>query len=370
MKNKLIYLFVLAVTFFAAVIAFDEVTLALLAFEILLLPGAYVLNVYLSRHLTAVFSLQAATVAKKEEIPVEVCVTNSGYLPIAGIMVEIHYTNEFDGVTHKEQITGMIRGKSTAVFRLKVVAKYAGKITFRTEQIRIWDYFRLLSRKAAPCQKQQSVMVMPDFYPVTIHMEKMSPGFHEQGNRHSTVRSGDDVSEVFDTRNFRAGDTMQRVHWKLSAKVDDLLVKEFSLPVEKTVLLFVDLFWDGAEAWTHERQDELLTILASLSRSMLIKRYIHEVVWYTQKEGRLCHCTILDEDTLFEMIEQVSDSGVNSTPYEPWELYQEESFKEYHDMIRLDTGLHLFSGENYRADLKGAEIGMELGRRQIDIKGW
>ena len=40
---------------------------------------------------------------------------------------------------------------------------------------------------------------------------------------------GYDPSELFDVREFQNGDRLQSVHWKLSARTDELMVKELSL---------------------------------------------------------------------------------------------------------------------------------------------
>ena len=52
-------------------------------------------------------------------------------------------------------------------------------------------------------------------------------------DRFSTYKKGDDPSEIFDIREYADGDKIQRIHWKLSSKTGDLMVKEGSLPLMK-----------------------------------------------------------------------------------------------------------------------------------------
>ena len=44
-------------------------------------------------------------------------------------------------------------------------------------------------------------------------------------------RPGNDSSEIFDVREFRDGDKIQSIHWKLSAKMQELVVREDSQPL-------------------------------------------------------------------------------------------------------------------------------------------
>ena len=54
--------------------------------------------------------------------------------------------------------------------------------------------------------------------------------FFGEAEIYDDFHPGDDPSEIFGVREFRAGDKMQSIHWKLSAKSDDLLVRENSQP--------------------------------------------------------------------------------------------------------------------------------------------
>ena len=56
---------------------------------------------------------------------------------------------------------------------------------------------------------------------------------------------GDDVSQISQIRNYIPGDKLQNIHWKLSAKNEELQVKEFSKPYSDEVTLLVDLSQNG-----------------------------------------------------------------------------------------------------------------------------
>ena len=49
-----------------------------------------------------------------------------------------------------------------------------------------------------------------------------------ENDSYSREKEGDDPSEVFDIRPMRPGDRMQQVHWKLTARTGEMMVKVFS----------------------------------------------------------------------------------------------------------------------------------------------
>ena len=54
-------------------------------------------------------------------------------------------------------------------------------------------------------------------------------------------RKGNDPSEIFDLREYVPGDDVRSIHWKLSGKLDNLVVKEASDPSHYQVVLMPDL---------------------------------------------------------------------------------------------------------------------------------
>lgn len=52
---------------------------------------------------------------------------------------------------------------------------------------------------------------------------------------------GRDRSEVFDVRDYREGDSLKSIHWKLSARLGDIIVKEPARPADYDMALFYDL---------------------------------------------------------------------------------------------------------------------------------
>lgn len=96
-----------------------------------------------------------------------------------------------------------------------------------------------------------------------------------------TVVQGED----YDLRDYRPGDPLRSVHWKLSSKRDELVVRETLEPRQTTLVLTYDHF--GAPA----ALDQTFARLCTLSWALLERGRPHHIQWASPTgggvEGRL-----------------------------------------------------------------------------------
>ena len=98
------------------------------------------------------------------------------------------------------------------------------------------------------------------------------------GMAYDHYKAGQDQSEVFEMRDFRDGDSLKSVHWKVSARLDDLVVREASHPMDYDIVLL-----SGIHACTlvqDEQRDVMnacLAMLSSVSLALVRKGLGHAV---------------------------------------------------------------------------------------------
>lgn len=56
----------------------------------------------------------------------------------------------------------------------------------------------------------------------------------------SPDRRGSDLTEPFRLREYAPGDSLRQIHWKLSSKLDRLVIREPGMPAARTLLVFWD----------------------------------------------------------------------------------------------------------------------------------
>ena len=96
-------------------------------------------------------------------------------------------------------------------------------------------------------------------------------------------------------RDFLPGDRLRQIHWKLSARSDEILVRDAGRPDGCPVLFFLQLLLPSGKdtALTYSR---FLECAASVSFALTELRCCHYVIWYDQKEETLTRCPVRTEE--------------------------------------------------------------------------
>lgn len=136
----------------------------------------------------------------------------------------------------KIRITKPMTGES---WQMKADAEFptdhCGKFYVELHKPRACDYlglFRIGIRKTA----QQTVLVLPN--PVAL---EIPPDLCRHLSQSWRPKPGGGYAENHEIRQFRPGDNLSNIHWKLSAKVDELMIREPMESARGLMLLTMDL---------------------------------------------------------------------------------------------------------------------------------
>lgn len=146
-----------------------------------------------------------------------------------------------------------------------------------------YDCLGLFSWKKKVRQKKK-VMVFPACYETNIKAGIRTRLFLADGEVYHPQTKGDDPSEVLNLRDYQKGDRLNRIHWKLSARNDTLIVSEMSLPIGCNVVLFLDACTDVMDK---ERRRVYWEIVNTISQGLLQQECFHYLAWYDAAEQRL-----------------------------------------------------------------------------------
>ena len=161
---------------------------------------------------------------------------------------------------------------------------HCGKLYVELYKPRVCDYlglFRFRIRKTAP----QTVLVLPD--PVEL---EIPPELSRHLMQRWRPKPGGGYAENYEIRQFHPGDNLNKIHWKLSAKVDELMIREPIEPARGLILLTMDLNGTAAEL------DTKLGQLLWLSRWLLEREVTFDLRVLTG--NGIAGWTIRDEEEL------------------------------------------------------------------------
>ena len=150
---------------------------------------------------------------------------------------------------------------------------------------------------------ENSILIFPK--PIFLHVLLTQwPKAIETGEIYDEQIRGEDVSETFDLREYQKGDSIRTVHWKLSGKTDDLLVREFSRPANYNTILLFEF---------HRRPEEdsdskhSINMIASLTRAVmegLLQLNMGHQIGFVIR-GTLRINTIDSQDAAAQMVESM-----------------------------------------------------------------
>lgn len=206
---------------------------------------------------------------------------------------------DFDGVKYRvtvknnlsgEKSTKWLSGGSDFLYSVNLCGNYE----FELVRIKLYDFSRLFY-VTKRVKKYANVEVMPQIDEIPVRITDRVRNFFGDSDIYDDLRPGYDPSELFDVREFQNGDRLQSVHWKLSARTDELMVKENSLPKACAVAIVADLrgIKKGRQA------DAFMKLLVSLSFSLMDQKCSHYVAWYDTAINDIVRARVDDEEGFY-----------------------------------------------------------------------
>lgn len=209
-----------------------------------------------------------------------------------------------------------IQPRNTQRVTFSLSSQYCGQVFVRSAYINIYDPLRLFRFRT--CKGvTASLAVTPEIHEIDAAVAENCI-IDEESEHFSENKPGDDPSEVFSLREYSPGDKLNRIHWKLSSKKDDFIVKDYSLPIDAPALIFVDLKCYEDSPSTLPVFDTIIETFASLSHFMISNERMHKLVYYNAVQGNFIQRLITDFESLTaavnEMITSFSDNLYSGDP--------------------------------------------------------
>ncbi|MHB8127475.1 MAG: DUF58 domain-containing protein [Mobilitalea sp.] len=309
LRNKLRYLLLLASVGLLSVL-YNQYYIGMVFLTIVAMPFLlFALLCYIFGSIKAELVSVVHVANKGEVVPISIQMNNPTIFPISNLKIYINYKNAYSPQKYKKEFSVSIDGRTKTSVICNMFSEYAGNFEISLKGIRIYDYLKLFSLKKK-LRGELKVAILPYFYELPENDISSRNARMVESDYYSSVKSGDDPSEVFTIREYREGDRLQRIHWKLSRKQDQLMIKEFSDPLNCSVLLFINLSIPKGEN-VLSYMDAILECALSISFSFLAKGQMHYLSWYDLGHGACTRIRVSKEKELFEAL----DGLLQARPY-------------------------------------------------------
>lgn len=216
---------------------------------------------------------------------------NVSWLAVPMVVARLTVSDYLTGTSIDYDAKFPIAGASRNTAEVRIEDAEIGRLDVVINELYITDAFHL-ARFHLPANQHGSFLVEPPRIPVSIVMAEATE-LEGSSQKYSEFNPGHDVSEIFDHRAYTVGDSVRSIHWKLSSKFDDLIVKEYGKPVEFSVVLLAELAESSPAAL-----ESCVSYMVGISRRLLAHGLLHTIAWYDAGAGEYCSFNITDYEQL------------------------------------------------------------------------
>lgn len=299
-RNRISYLLVLLSVIWIFIAYYDYSALALLVITAVIPVITFIITFIASRRIKASICTECGIVTRGNSAKVSVNIANPSVLPMIGAKIYVDIEHEYEHTAYTKILTLNLPDREVSKFDIDITPAYCGRIKVSVKKFKIYDFLGLWSYKgkiAGGC----GFISVPELNKIHIRINERNSEYIDDPVKFSDSTPGDDPSEVFDVREYQSGDKVQRIHWKMSAKLDDVYVKEFSMPIDASAVIFADMSMANMEDRV-VYADAVIESVYLLTVNLLEQQVFHYVSWYDAKNKTLVKQEISGEEDIWKAI--------------------------------------------------------------------
>lgn len=257
-------------------------------------------------------------------------VYNKSFFTFRNLSCTIQLTNKSAGLSESIRLTPFSARSGKNEYSYPLVFETAGYYEISVRKLCLYDPFGwlyLAKKGRGFC----NLCVLPNYCYLPVQISLPVAQFAGESETYDESHPGNDSSEIFDVREYRPGDSMKNIHWKLSARAGDLLVKENSLPKACAVLLLLSYIPRKKSAsfgaW--------MTAVSTIAFSLMDSQCPFFAVWFREDTEDVTRLRVDSEETFFLFLQLVmSELGP---------MDHSDIIDQYREKYRFDIFLHTLS---------------------------
>lgn len=303
----------------AAVLFYHNYVLILVVAAIIALPVFSIL-IFRSMSEKLSFSVQNAPVkaGRNADIEFEILTDNPTFYPMGGIVLKINVENLFYK-NNKEYLLNVtnIPFRTTGT-KWSFSSLYSGCVRINIESVKYYDLLRLV-KKSKDIGKEVIVEIYPEEKNLDLDIMALSEGNGE--DEEVQYKKGTDVSEISGIRQYEPGDSLQSVHWKMTARFDEWMVKEYSMPYTNKLCLVLELFRNEDIS---DEMDNVLECYLSFAKYIIRNGRQFFMIWHNAKINSNIIREIQTEDDIMLAIRDILYAEPSNFRTSAYDMYEAE----------------------------------------------
>lgn len=242
---------------------------------LLLLPAASLLPDLAVRGGIRLSLAASPTVPKGAAVQQVLTVKNTALLGVRMAM-RVHVRNALTLEESETELFCTVPPRGNVPVRFIAHSTHCGQLTVTVRKAMLLDVCGFLAVPVRTEMPSVRTTVLPELFAPELGLA-VAAATPEESESYAPDRRGSDLTEIFALREYVPGDDLRRIHWKLTAKTDRLIVREASLPLQRSLLVFWDKTASGAVP--PAAADTLAESISSVCRSLSEAGFAYTLGW-------------------------------------------------------------------------------------------
>ena len=240
------------------------------------------------------------TVEKNTAFDFSSLISNNSIIPFSFIEAELLVPDSSGAKCHPVRVAFSLAPMDGCEIRKSASFAFRGEYEIGLSDVIVSDCFGFARLRIA-CEHTAKIIVLPRRFELPPRKNSAESDLTTQ----TALRTkGADVTESSDVRAYLAGDSMKSIHWKLSSKSEDLIVKDYLNDIGDSVCILCDLethYSNGNAQFEpidgyEEVYDNLMTDLVVENALAAVLRELRagnraSLMWFSERGDKLVPCS-------------------------------------------------------------------------------
>jgi hypothetical protein len=298
-----------------------------------------------------------AAVWRKDEVCFFVHIRNRFLLPLTPMRVYVKVYEKNKYAPGEKMLVVNLPPMRSVTLRINNVMSFRGEYEIGLEKIEIFDILKIFSVKKE--WRRRSTLIS---CPREIMSERLGNDNEDETGNAAVNPVGFNKNTFSHLREYRDGDTLRHIHWKLSARLDELIVKQMEQNHNNSALVFCD--FTGAYTTPEAAlfaSDACIETAQAVIRRILLGGNSALFVWQDVRTG-LCEKAEITDGESYAVLAR----SLTLLPPEPFDGGFAGLFTEYESEISRERMIYIItSGLTEELIERMRSLGLTLKRNTV-----
>ena len=211
----------------------------------------------------------------------KIVLINRSFFPVSQFEVRLEYVYEPYGNKKAQRLTGGLDGRGKVEIPFSIQPMYSGTMKIVVSSIRIWDMVGFFHKKRKT-RMEKRITVFPIGISMNVKPDRLKRQVLAIQEKEQNLRLGNTPPDVFQIHPYQQGESLRAIHWKLTARLDDMISRQYGEEMQILPILYLQR--EKNKEMNVQRLDAYWEVAEALSRGLLEEKIPHIVAWNDQKE--------------------------------------------------------------------------------------